>query len=507
MSKIQTAALIGFICVVLAIVSPALPRSRDTPPLTREQLSASFGADVRNLAYRWDVDDPTPAEARRPALFDFVYQTYDTTAWISQSLFDGNLISQVVAGDVATIVRDKVGLALWRENARVPAYGMAPDLRPGTPLRWTVNCLVCHVAEIDGVAYLGAGSKVFDDKWLGEALKTLTSERWTPLLLRDGDARDTASHAHRILTSHHHEKIDSLTRGRSTAFAASHIELYMRPNNGRMPPPDAVGRGDVKIPPLWHTAAKLPHGRWYTDGSFHGRVPLMASSMELEKDRTFDSLVEHVIPQIAREFDAVIRHLRPPVYPYAIDGRLAERGRRLFYSTEMGCSECHGTYDRRGNVDWPGVHRDVGTDPARLRVVSPAFVDAFDNSPIADEGSLVPSTGYAATPLTGVWANYPYLHNGSVPTLHHLLGPPSERPRIFEVVAARNFDRVRVGQQLFLSPRTAEKPESELLRIFGNDRDWFNTARPGSGSGGHNVWPRIKTDENRRALIEYLKTL
>jgi hypothetical protein len=507
MSKIQAAALIGFVCVVLAIVSPALPRGRDTPPVSREQLSASFGADARNLVYRWDVDDPTPAAARRAALFDFVYQTYDTTAWIPQSLFDGNLIAQVVAGDVATIVRDKVGLALWRENARVPAYGMAPDLRPGAPLRWTVNCLVCHVAEIDGVAYLGAGSKVFDDKWLGEALKTLTSERWTPLLLRDAGARDTASHAHRILTSHHHEKIDSLTRGRSTAFAASHVELYMRPNGGRMPPPDAVGRGDVKIPPLWHTAAKLPRGRWYTDGSFHGRVPLMASSMELEKDRSFDSLVEHVIPQITREFDTVIRHLRPPVYPYAIDRRLADRGRALFYSKEMGCSECHGTYDRRGNVDWPGVHRDVGTDPARRRLVSPAFVDAFDNSPIADEGSLLPSGGYAATPLTGVWANYPYLHNGSVPTLHHLLGPPSERPRIFEVLAARNFDRVRVGQQLFLSPNTAARSEAELRRIFGSDRDWFNTARPGSGNGGHNVWPRIKTDGNRRALIEYLKTL
>ena len=28
---------------------------------------------------------------------------------------------------------------------------------------WTVNCLVCHTAEIDGVTYLGAGTKVFDD--------------------------------------------------------------------------------------------------------------------------------------------------------------------------------------------------------------------------------------------------------------------------------------------------------------------------------------------------------
>ena len=98
---------------------------------------------------------------------------------------------------------------------------------------------------------------------------------------------------------------------------------------GAMPPVDDVGRGDTKTPPLWHTAAKLPHGRWYTDGSFHGRIPLMASSMELEKDRSFDSLVDVVIPRIKSEFDSVVQHLRPPAYPYEIDRELAERGRRV----------------------------------------------------------------------------------------------------------------------------------------------------------------------------------
>ena len=57
--------------------------------------------------------------------------------------------------------------------------------RSDQPLRWTVNCLVCHTAEIDGVAYLGAGTKTFDDLWLGEALKTLTSERWRSVSPRD----------------------------------------------------------------------------------------------------------------------------------------------------------------------------------------------------------------------------------------------------------------------------------------------------------------------------------
>jgi tetratricopeptide (TPR) repeat protein len=465
----------------------------------------SFRSDTRNLVIAWNPNDPRPRDAREAALRAFVYQTYDTSAWIPHALFEGNLARQLIAGDIQTIVREKVGLVPWRENSLVPAYGMAPS-RDG-PLRWTVNCLVCHTAEIDGVAYFGAGTKVFDDRWLGEALKTMTGPRWRPILVRDEDAGAVAANAHRILNSHHHEKIDSLTRARSTAFAASHVELYMRPNGGAMPAPADVGRGDVKTPPLWHTAAKIPVRRWYSDGSFHGRYPLMASSMELEKDRPFDALVTRVIPAIKQEFDDVIRHLRPPRYPYSIDAAAAERGRQLFYSAEIGCSRCHGRYDADGTVYWPGLHIDVGTDRSRLDVVSDKFIDAFDDSPLAAEGALRKSRGYAATPLTGVWANYPYLHNGSVPTLYHLLGPASERPRIFHVKAAARFDRVRVGQLLYLESAHGRAGELTLLRRFGSDRDWFDTSRAGSGSGGHDYWARIRTDENRRALIEYLKTL
>ena len=473
---------------------------------TRDALRSTFASDTRHLVYRWDDADPRSESERRSALFDFIYQTYDSSAWIPQSLFDSNLVTQAVIGDVDTIVGEKVGLVLWREQSVVPAYGMAPDDRADLPLRWTVNCLVCHTAEIDGVAYLGAGTKTFDDRWLGEALKTLTSERWRSV--SGGSAEDlaVAAEANRILNSHHHDKIDSLTRARSTAFAASHVELFMRPN-GAMPPVADVGRGDTKTPPLWHTAAKMPSGRWYVDGSFHGRFPLMASSMELEKDRPFAALVESVIPTIKEEFASVIRHLRPPPYPYEIDATLAARGKELFSSEQVGCARCHGVYDGRGNVEWPGVHKDVGTDRARLDVVSDKFIDAFARSPLAAEGALVRSRGYAATPLTGVWANYPYLHNGSVPTLYHLLGPVSERPAIFEVLAAGRFDRARVGQVLFVDVAHGRLDATTLVRRFGDNRDWFNTMRTGAGNGGHDVWPRIRTDDNRRALIEYLKTL
>ena len=502
----RVAAIVG-LAMCAAGLSGSLWTRGPVPSMSTETLAASFDADMRRVVYEWSPEDPRPPAERRQALFEFVYQTYDASAWIPQSLFDMNLVTQTVVGDVDTIVAEKVGLVLWRDNPRVPAFGMAPNAGASGPLRWTVNCLVCHTAEIDGVAYFGAGTKTFDDLWLGESLKRLTSGPWRTLAPSHPVDAPVAAEAHRILNSHHHDKIDSLTRARSTAFAASHVELYMRPNGGRMPSVAEVGRGDVKTPPLWHTAAKMPSGRWYTDGAFRGKFPLMASSMELEKDRSFDALVNVVLPTIKAEFETVLQHLRPPRYPYAIDRELAERGRKLFYSNEIGCARCHGEYDGRGNVKWPGVHRDVGTDRARLEVVSPGFIDAFNASPLAAEGALLRSGGYAATPLTGVWANYPYLHNGSVPTLHHLLGPVSERPRIFQVMAARRLDRARGGQPLAVDPRHAAMEDAELLRRFGGDRDWFNTARPGSGNGGHDVWRVIRTDENRRALLEYLKTL
>jgi processive rubber oxygenase RoxA-like protein len=534
MSAPRSIWVAGFALAVTAGFLAMSPWTRAAAPrLSREALASAFDADMRHVIYEWDPADPRPRSERRQALFDFIYETYDASAWIPQSVFDGNLVTHAVVGDVDTIVGENVGLVLWRDNSRVKAFGMAPNvepperhsarLKPSTfalratadksrdddraPLRWTVNCLVCHTAEIDGVAYLGAGTKVFDDLWLGEALKRLTSAPWRSLLRPGKVDAALAADANRILHSHHHDKIDSLTRARSTAFAASHVELYMRPHNGVMPTVDEVGRGDVKTPPLWHTAAKMPAGRWYTDGSFHGPFPLMASSMELEKDRPFDALVQVVVPTIKAEFASVIRHLRPPRYPYAIDRALAARGRELFDSKDIGCARCHGVYDGQGNVEWPGVHADVGTDRARLDVVSDRFIEAFNGSPIAAEGALVASHGYAATPLTGVWANYPYLHNGSVPTLYHLLGPVSERPGIFHVMAARRLDRERVGQPLVADPRLEQLGESEWRRRFGNDRDWFNASRPGSGNGGHDVWPRIRTDANRRALIEYLKTL
>jgi hypothetical protein len=383
---------------------------------------------------------------------------------------------------------------------------MAPELTPGRPLSWTANCVTCHTSQIDGVVYFGGGGKVLDETLLKRAVEGLTDGPWRAVLLDDTRDDKTAAEAHRIMHLHRFGPMDPITRGRSTAFAASHVEMYLRSHNWRFPQPAVVGRADIKPPPLWNTAAKKPFGRWYCDGSFHGEYPLLASSMELALDRPFDHLMRRVIPTIQTSFEGLIQHLRPPKYPYEIDPELAKRGRVLFYSKELGCARCHGEYDGEGNCKWTGLHVDVGTDRARLEMVNDSFVASFRASPITQHGDLAPSRGYAATPLNGVWANYPYLHNGSVPTVWHLLGPVNQRPRIFSVQAARRLDREHLGQRLVPNDE-AGASEDELVARHRGSRDWFFVDRPGCGNGGHDFWFLIRTDDNRRALIEYLKTL
>jgi len=139
-SQRRTRLVVGcFAAVVAGMWLVSFRTATSARSMSREELELRFQSDIRNLVYRWSPeDDRAPAE-RFAALFSFVHQTYETTAWVPQSLFDNNLVAQVVAGDVETIVRDKVGLVLWPENDSIPAYGMAPNLSTTAPLSWTVN--------------------------------------------------------------------------------------------------------------------------------------------------------------------------------------------------------------------------------------------------------------------------------------------------------------------------------------------------------------------------------
>jgi hypothetical protein len=113
------------------------------------------------------------------------------------------------------------------------------------------------------------------------------------------------------------------------------------------------------------------------------------------------------------------------------------------------------------------------------------------HQPVHAPPALADPRVYRARPLDGIWASAPYLHNGSVPTLHDLLLPPANRPPVFTVAGAR-FDPVRVG--------------------FAQDggaiatSDVLNTARRGNGNGGHLHGTGLDPQQ-RLDLLEYLKSL
>jgi hypothetical protein len=104
---------------------------------------------------------------------------------------------------------------------------------------------------------------------------------------------------------------------------------------------------------------------------------------------------------------------------------------------------------------------------------------------------------YKARSLNGIWATAPYLHNGSVPTLHDLLLPKKRdkdpakgeyRPDRFHV-GSREFDPINVG-----------------LKSDGYNGFLFDTSHQGNSNAGH-PWGTDLDKEQRLDLLEYLKSL
>ncbi|MCC8939037.1 cytochrome C [Bradyrhizobium sp. Arg68] len=127
-----------------------------------------------------------------------------------------------------------------------------------------------------------------------------------------------------------------------------------------------------------------------------------------------------------------------------------------------------------------------------------------------DEEVLALEPQYRARPLDGVWTTAPYLHNGSVPTLKDVLLPQGRRPSSF-CVGSRKFDPLNVG--LVTKVRASEACAAGLTD--------FNVSLLGNSNRGHSfegtetditklptgvIGPEL-TDAERRALLEYLKTL
>ena len=115
---------------------------------------------------------------------------------------------------------------------------------------------------------------------------------------------------------------------------------------------------------------------------------------------------------------------------------------------------------------------------------------------------------YRPRPLDGVWAVAPYLHNGSVPSLYWLLRPAGERPKKF-CLGARDYDPRRVGYPADPVCATGEtlfeETDASGKIIKGNSTSGHSFE--GDGASRPGVVGRALGDDERDALIDYLKTL
>jgi hypothetical protein len=136
-----------------------------------------------------------------------------------------------------------------------------------------------------------------------------------------------------------------------------------------------------------------------------------------------------------------------------------------------------------------GLDKAAKTPEERARLLGPKPLPQLPSNP-AELNQLVNGLlAYKATPLAGVWATAPYLHNGSVPSLYELLLPPEKRAKSFHL-GDREFDPKNVGY------RTG--PAAGSFR--------YDTTLPGQSNRGHEYGTKLD-DADRRALVEFLKTL
>jgi hypothetical protein len=199
-----------------------------------------------------------------------------------------------------------------------------------------------------------------------------------------------------------------------------------------------------------------------------------------------------------------LKEYRPQPFPGAVRRNLLPKGRFVYASA---CAACHGAYnadlDTPALVSFPNWEGEIGTDPARARLVGPDVVDAVNNSRFGRYIGARIVDGYTAPPLTGIWASAPYFHNGSVPTLWHLMHPQS-RPAWFRV-GGHKLDLVKVG----IAGRHTENNGWDYPAGYvpWSDPVDVDTKAFGLDNGGHEKEFEGLTENEKEALLEYLKLL
>jgi len=342
-----------------------------------------------------------------------------------------------------------------------------------------IDCMLCHGGSIGGQSYVGLGNTQLD-------LKAVLFE----LTIADGKRPPFSTF---VLNS---------SRGTNNAGQVAAALLSLRNPSlsfRRFPLPLGANLPEMDTPAWWHLKRKRTI---YYDGRTDSRS-VRTSMQFLLGEKTLEDL--KALEPVFRDVQAFLRSIEPPKYPFPIDRAAADRGQAVF---ESNCVRCHGTYGPEGRYPNKIVPlQTIGTDPARSVGLSDGLVAHYNLTWLGAEHPVnTKRTGYQAPPLDGIWATAPYLHNGSVPTLHALL-TSSSRPARFTRPPSTDFahyDTSHVGWKFTEVSR--EDLVSTARRSPFQAKFIVDTSRFGMGNQGHTFGDRL-TEEERMDLIEYLKSL
>ena len=378
-------------------------------------------------------------------------------------------------------LRERYGLF----EAPYPNHGLPMGLRPASALLSKgigTDCLMCHAGSVAGQTIIGLGNASLDlQAFFDEVL-----------------AVQGASGSIPIPFSH--------VRGTSEATTSAVYLFQFRDEDLNVRP-----LRKVKLPattcedvPAWWLLKKKK--TMYHNGSFSARAvrPLMSFMLSPINSGTYIKSQEPTF----KDIQAYLLSLKPPKYPFPIDTKKAAAGKAIFEKT---CSRCHGTYGPDGEYPNRIIDLDViGTDPTLASYGDSAGEAIFKRSWFSQgkdrDGKLLQPQahrGYQAPPLDGIWATAPYFHNGSAPTVYHVLNSRA-RPKVFTRsyrTGKEDYDPVRLGLKIRV---LQHGPDPGLPAI--ERRKVYDTTRPGRRNTGHTFGDKL-TEQQRMAVIEYLKTL
>jgi len=381
-------------------------------------------------------------------------------------------------------------------NAELPYFMTAHVNADGVEVV-SNNCLVCHAARVGDEVVIG----------LGDAFADFTVD---PMGAVTQVGRFVRGPAQSAAWQHWADRVEGIaphirtgTVGMNPATNLSWA-LMARRDPATMawsetplidPPPERPV--PLRTPPWWWMGKK--NAMFYTTigRGDHSRYMLFASLLCAD---TVEELRE--IDAYAADIRAYLEQLAPPAFPGEVDAVLAGEGRGVF---ERACASCHGTYGESPSYPNRVIPLErIGTDPLYAASMTDGSLDRFyewvERSPHGGTVRAAPAEGYIAPPLDGIWAVAPYLHNGSVPSLAALLDSRL-RPTFWRHVAGREYDPEAMGwrHEVLEAGKDAAADAAERARVH-------DTTLPGYGNGGHLYGDEL-TERERRAVLEYLKTL